>query len=121
MNTILDDIPHLSSSDRSAFHLFASLIPRLVPVEPFLELCKGYETDMAFVPSDSGSTRSPLAEKLRDPTLTLKSIFPYAPPMTFYDTQTTSLVLSHLRFATSRGLSSLRPSTPPMPSGPSTL
>ena len=76
MNTILDDIPHLSSSDRSAFHLFASLIPRLVPVEPFLELCKGYETDMAFVPSDSGSTRSPLAEKLRDPTFDIEKHLP---------------------------------------------
>ena len=76
MNTILDDIPHLSSSDRSAFHLFASLIPRLVPVEPFLELCKGYETDMAFVPSDSGSTRSPLAEKLRDSTFDIEKHLP---------------------------------------------
>jgi len=76
IDTILNDIPHLSSSDRSAFHLFASLIPRLVPIEPFLELCKGYETDMAFLPSTPGSTRSPLKEKMRDPAFDIEKHLP---------------------------------------------
>ncbi|WVF71972.1 hypothetical protein IAT40_006782 [Kwoniella sp. CBS 6097] len=51
LDRILDDIPHLVLSDRSAFHLFASIIPRLVPIYPFQELCDGYETDLQF-PSD---------------------------------------------------------------------
>ena len=50
LNSKLDDIPHLTTSDRSTFRLFALLIPRLVPIEPFLELCLGYETDMKFIP-----------------------------------------------------------------------
>jgi 15-cis-phytoene synthase/lycopene beta-cyclase len=50
---ILCSIPDLSEEDRSAFHLFAALIPRLVPIHPFRELCDGYETDLRFVPSPS--------------------------------------------------------------------
>ncbi|WVQ98941.1 hypothetical protein IAU59_006073 [Kwoniella sp. CBS 9459] len=50
LDRILDGIPHLTSSDRSAFHLFSSLIPRLVPIYPFQELCDGYETDLGFSP-----------------------------------------------------------------------
>ena len=30
------------------FHTFTNLIPRLVPIHPFLELCNGYETDLHF-------------------------------------------------------------------------
>ncbi|KAK4687048.1 15-cis-phytoene synthase / lycopene beta-cyclase, partial [Tremellales sp. Uapishka_1] len=48
LNAILDKLPSLNASSRSAFHLFSALIPRLVPVEPFLELCHGYETDLSF-------------------------------------------------------------------------
>ena len=48
LHALLDEIPHLTLSDRSSFHLFASLVPRLCPVEPFMELCDGYEKDMAF-------------------------------------------------------------------------
>lgn len=50
---ILGSIPHLSEEERSAFHLFAALIPRLVPIYPFRELCDGYETDLRFVASPS--------------------------------------------------------------------
>lgn len=66
IDAILNDIPHLSASGRSAFHLFSSLIPRLVPIQPFLELCDGYETDMAFVEPTPGEAASPLRAKLRN-------------------------------------------------------
>ena len=79
MDSILDGIPNLSPSSRSAFHLFTALVPRLVPIGPFLELCMGYETDMAFVDppqKGNGSTmtatatavRSGLRRKMRDGT-----------------------------------------------------
>ena len=56
LDSILDDIPHLTTSARLTFRLFSILIPRLVPIEPFLELCSGYETDMKFVPPTAAST-----------------------------------------------------------------
>ncbi|ORX33738.1 Squalene/phytoene synthase-domain-containing protein [Kockovaella imperatae] len=47
---ILDTLPNLTQANRSAFRLFSAIIPRLVPIDPFLELCDGYETDTRFVP-----------------------------------------------------------------------
>jgi 15-cis-phytoene synthase/lycopene beta-cyclase len=38
----------LTIADRTVFYTFSSLIPRLVPIHPFLELCHGYETDLRF-------------------------------------------------------------------------
>ncbi|WRT67324.1 uncharacterized protein IL334_004294 [Kwoniella shivajii] len=57
LNKTLDQIPNLTQSDRSAFHLFSLIIPRLVPIYPFLELCDGYLTDLKF-PSRPISTLS---------------------------------------------------------------
>lgn len=68
---ILDDIPHLTSSDRQAFWLFASLIPRLSPIEPFLELCQGYETDLRFA---SGPTS--LVTRMGDPDFKIEDHLP---------------------------------------------
>ncbi|WVW82877.1 hypothetical protein I302_104889 [Kwoniella bestiolae CBS 10118] len=48
LDKILDQIPNLTPEDRSAFHLFSLVIPRLVPIYPFLELCDGYSTDLEF-------------------------------------------------------------------------
>ncbi|WWC89764.1 uncharacterized protein L201_004690 [Kwoniella dendrophila CBS 6074] len=48
LDKILDDIPNLTLSDRTAFQLFSLIIPRLVPKYPFLELCDGYSTDLKF-------------------------------------------------------------------------
>jgi 15-cis-phytoene synthase/lycopene beta-cyclase len=42
------DLLDLEESDRAVFHAFSHLIPRLVPIHPFLELCHGYETDLHF-------------------------------------------------------------------------
>lgn len=42
------DLLDLSESDRTVFHAFSHLIPRVVPIHPFLELCHGYETDLHF-------------------------------------------------------------------------
>ena len=47
LDAILDHLP-LSQSDRTVFHTFSNLVPRLVPIHPFLELCNGYETDLRF-------------------------------------------------------------------------
>lgn len=63
LDSILDQIPNLTPSARSAFHLFSTLIPRLAPKEPFLELCDGYATDMKFVHSPDAAARS---RKIRD-------------------------------------------------------
>lgn len=56
--SILSPIPELTPEISSAFHIFSTLIPRLSPVEPFLELCKGYETDLKFlsIPETDAST-----------------------------------------------------------------
>nr|XP_018263642.1 uncharacterized protein I303_03513 [Kwoniella dejecticola CBS 10117]OBR85800.1 hypothetical protein I303_03513 [Kwoniella dejecticola CBS 10117] len=48
LDEILDEIPNLTPSDRTAFHLFSLIIPRLIPIYPFLELCDGYSTDLQF-------------------------------------------------------------------------
>ncbi|ORY28280.1 Squalene/phytoene synthase-domain-containing protein [Naematelia encephala] len=48
LDPTMDSISDMTSSTKSAFHLFSNLIPRLVPIRPFLELCQGYETDMQF-------------------------------------------------------------------------
>ncbi|WWC69263.1 uncharacterized protein I206_103201 [Kwoniella pini CBS 10737] len=48
LDKILDEIPNLKLSDRSAFHLFSLIIPRLIPIYPFLELCNGFSTDLKF-------------------------------------------------------------------------
>lgn len=42
------DLLDLEESDRAVFHAFSHLIPRLVPIHPFMELCHGYETDLHF-------------------------------------------------------------------------
>lgn len=47
LDSILD-LLDLEPSDRTVFHAFSHLIPRLVPIHPFLELCHGYETDLRF-------------------------------------------------------------------------
>ena len=47
LNALLDHLP-LSPGDRTVFHAFTNLVPRLVPIHPFLELCNGYETDLHF-------------------------------------------------------------------------
>lgn len=44
----LTTIPGLSGQDHSAFYLFASLIPRLAPIYPFLEMCRAYAVDIGF-------------------------------------------------------------------------
>lgn len=67
LDVILDRIPQLSDSSRSAFYLFSAIVPRLVPAEPFFELCDGYETDIAFVSPAPGSSQSPLRGKMGQP------------------------------------------------------
>ena len=57
---MLDTIPNLDISARSSFRLFAALIPRLVPIDPFLELCDGYETDTQFAIPQTQSPHSPV-------------------------------------------------------------
>lgn len=47
LNAVLDMLD-LSPEDRTVFHAFSRLVPRLVPIHPFLELCRGYETDLRF-------------------------------------------------------------------------
>lgn len=42
------DLLNLDPADRAVFHAFSHLVPRLVPIHPFLELCHGYETDLHF-------------------------------------------------------------------------
>ncbi|WWD09933.1 hypothetical protein V865_008063 [Kwoniella europaea PYCC6329] len=76
----LDDIPNLTPEDRSAFHLFSLIIPRLTPIDPFLELCDGYSTDLKF-PSKPLSTISQAHEdKLTDhlPIKTREDLMEYA-------------------------------------------
>lgn len=71
--SILDQIPNLTPSVRSAFHLFSTLIPRLAPKEPFLELCNGYATDMRFVhSSDAAAT----ARKIQDAKFDISTCLP---------------------------------------------
>lgn len=53
VNAILD-LLNLDPSDRAVFHAFSCLVPRLVPIHPFLELCHGYETDLHFADKLSG-------------------------------------------------------------------
>ncbi|KAL7424199.1 hypothetical protein Q5752_001785 [Cryptotrichosporon argae] len=74
LDAILETIPSLTDADRSAFHLFAALVPRLVPVEPFLELCDGYETDIAFYASAEPSAITRQTQITLDPeTLPIKT------------------------------------------------
>lgn len=44
----LTTIPGLSGRDHSAFYLFSQLVPRLAPIYPFLEMCRGYAVDIEF-------------------------------------------------------------------------
>lgn len=67
LDVILDGLPDIA--DRTAFYIFASLIPPLCPVEPFLELCRGYETDLAFC-----STH--ISKRLSDPGFALENHLP---------------------------------------------
>jgi 15-cis-phytoene synthase/lycopene beta-cyclase len=87
LDSILDDIPSLTPSARSAFHLFSSLLPNLAPIGPFLQLCSGYETDMGFITStvkpsvsnsDAFASIQPggLRAKLRDPRFQLEKYLP---------------------------------------------
>lgn len=76
LDRLLDRIPHLDVSSRSAFHVFASIVPRLVPIEPFMELCDGYETDMAFITSASKSSSTSLQNRLRNPSFDVQSHLP---------------------------------------------
>ena len=72
------DIPHLSTEALSAFRLFAAIVPRLVPIYPFLELCRGYEADMAFLslPTSPSEIRKELNRKMQQPSFKLKDHFP---------------------------------------------
>jgi len=72
LDSILDTIPNLTPSCRSAFHLFSTIVPRLVPIEPFLELCQGYESDLQFY----DPTTVPLETKLREKNFDLASHLP---------------------------------------------
>jgi 15-cis-phytoene synthase/lycopene beta-cyclase len=72
LNAILNTIPNLTSSSRSAFHLFSTVIPRLVPIEPFLELCQGYETDLQFY----DPTTIPLEKKMNTEKFQLEDRLP---------------------------------------------
>lgn len=47
-----------------------------MPIQPFLELCDGYETDMAFVEPVSAESSSPLRAKLRDPAFDIDQHLP---------------------------------------------
>lgn len=58
LNSILEYLP-LSPADRTVFHAFSNLIPRLVPFFPFLELCDGYETDLKFAHKSTKTTSPP--------------------------------------------------------------
>lgn len=51
------DLLDLEESDRAVFHAFSHLIPRLVPIHPFLELCHGYETDLHFSNQLAGKSK----------------------------------------------------------------
>jgi 15-cis-phytoene synthase/lycopene beta-cyclase len=75
---ILDSIPNMTPEERSAFHLFATIVPRLVPIYPFLELCAGYETDLQFVPSPTATDHSsfPLAKLVGKPDFALEEHLP---------------------------------------------
>ena len=53
------DLLDLDESDRTVFYAFSHLVPRLVPIHPFLELCHGYETDLHF--SNSVASQGPLS------------------------------------------------------------
>ncbi|RXK36228.1 hypothetical protein M231_06498 [Tremella mesenterica] len=90
---IMNKIPHLTDEGKSAFRLFSTMVPRLMPIHPFLELCKGYETDLLFlspprttITSSSPSTKSStnpavnfqtmLRAKLEDPNFSLEKYLP---------------------------------------------
>ncbi|EIW70021.1 hypothetical protein TREMEDRAFT_61785 [Tremella mesenterica DSM 1558] len=90
---IMDKIPHLTEEGKSAFRLFSKIVPRLIPIHPFLELCKGYETDLRFLspprttitsssPSTKSSTNSTinfqtmLRAKLENPNFSLEKYLP---------------------------------------------
>lgn len=76
---ILSSIPDLSPEILSAFHIFATLIPRLCPVEPFLELCKGYETDLKFlsVPeTEAASGRETLRVRMEEKEFAIEDHLP---------------------------------------------
>jgi 15-cis-phytoene synthase/lycopene beta-cyclase len=72
LDSILDTIPNLTPSCRSAFHLFSTIVPRLVPIEPFLELCQGYESDLQFY----DPTTTPLETKMKDEKFALEDHLP---------------------------------------------
>lgn len=63
----LADLP--MTADREAFYIFATLIPPLCPVDPFLELCQGYRTDLLF-------SRTPIRSRLSDPDFALETHLP---------------------------------------------
>lgn len=77
-DTVISQIEGLTEEDRSAFYLFAHLIPRAVPIYPFLELCSGYETDLGFLstPTPSPHAISPLIERMRDPDFAIENHLP---------------------------------------------
>jgi 15-cis-phytoene synthase/lycopene beta-cyclase len=63
LDHILDELPNLPPASRSAFYIFSALIPRLCPMEPFLELCQGYETDLRFSPGAFQESRAEGVDK----------------------------------------------------------
>jgi 15-cis-phytoene synthase/lycopene beta-cyclase len=56
-------IPHATPKDHAVFYLFATLLPRLVPIYPFLELCEGVAVDAAFMPDSNVALAVRIAEK----------------------------------------------------------
>ncbi|KAK8869624.1 hypothetical protein IAR55_000191 [Kwoniella newhampshirensis] len=76
----LGSLPQLTASERSAFDLFSAIIPRLVPIDPFLELCDGYDTDMRFLPSSSVNEAGKLNEDIANhlPIKTTDDLMRYA-------------------------------------------
>lgn len=65
-------IPHITPSEHSAFYLFAALIPRLVPIHPFLELCDGLMTETAFMAASDEA----VAVRIGDPNFELEMYLP---------------------------------------------
>lgn len=72
----LATIPHLRAEDHAAFHLFAGIVPRLVPVHPFVEYAKGLHVEACFTPDDGRS----IVNKMQDPGFDIEAHLPILTP-----------------------------------------
>ncbi|KAL1411091.1 hypothetical protein Q8F55_002041 [Vanrija albida] len=72
----LATIPHIRAEDHAAFHVFSYVVPRLVPVHPFVEYAKGLHVEACFAPEDGHS----LVDKMRDPAFDLEAHLPILTP-----------------------------------------